>query len=105
MKSPRPATLIAVTLGIAGGIVLGLRPWQVFLQERTDLAEKKQELNGLQSQRATLERESAGMKSDPGMERRVREAGYRKKGEKDLEPIGEPETTNAAPHSDVSESH
>ena len=86
VKNPRPAILVATMLGIAGGIVLGVRPWRAYLDEREGVAESRLELRTAREERARLERAAAASRSSVGKETTAREAGYGRKDETDLTP-------------------
>ena len=81
MRNPKPAILVAATLGIAGGIIFGLKPWRAYLTEREETAAVREELTGVRKERAALEREAAEMRSEGGKEERARKEGYSGKGE------------------------
>ena len=91
MPNPKPAILVAVALGVAAGIVVSVKPWAAYMEQREERAAVQAELNEVQLERQRLEIEEAKSRSDVGRETKAREAGFRAKHEQDLELAPEPE--------------
>ncbi len=84
MANPKPAILAAVALGIAAGIVVSVKPWAAYVEQREERANVQSELDAVRAERKRLEIEEAKSRSEVGRETKARDAGYRAKDERDL---------------------
>ena len=84
MANPKPAILVSVAFGVAAGIVMSVKPWSAYLDQRDEAAAVRQELKDARAERARLEREEAKTRTHVGRETKAREANYRNPNERDL---------------------
>ena len=74
-----------VVAAIAAGLYLSRKPWQVYGEQRNNLADIKAEMREAEAERERMLREKMDLSSPLGKERRIRDAGALKKGEKYVE--------------------
>jgi len=86
MKSKLIWNLAIVGVAIVTGIMLSLKPWQVYNDQRKLAAEAVSDMRVAEGKRAELTRQRAKYESAIGREELARKQGYRRP---DETPIGE----------------
>ncbi|MFN3729663.1 MAG: hypothetical protein ACK4XJ_08135 [Fimbriimonadaceae bacterium] len=76
--------LLFLGAAIACGVLLSLKPWQVYAHERAKTNQMVSEMRDIEQRRAELLSQKARMESPTGREELAREAGYRRADEKPL---------------------
>lgn len=73
--------LAFAALGLAGGVLASLRPWQIYRQEAGQQAAAQTEMRKVQAEHKELLQQQAKLDSGLGREELARERGYRKPNE------------------------
>ncbi|MEZ0327222.1 MAG: hypothetical protein ACAH95_15085 [Fimbriimonas sp.] len=75
---------LIVVIAVSAGLALSRKPWQVYQEQRKAADEQIAEMEKSEATREALVRQDAKLKSSVGREELVRDAGYRKPGERPL---------------------
>ena len=86
MKNKRIWSFLFVGSAIAAGIVLSLKPWQVYADQRSLANQKIEEMRVAEANRTKLLEKKVRMSNATGREEIARNYGYVGPGERPLEP-------------------
>lgn len=75
-----------LTLAVAFGVLLSLKPWEQYREQRQETDEAVSQMRDAERERADLIRERMRYESPAGREQLARERGYRRPGEQSLDP-------------------
>lgn len=74
-----------LTLAVAVGVFLSLKPWEQYREQRQETDEAVSQMKDAERERADLIRERMRYESPAGREQLARERGYRRAGEQSLD--------------------
>jgi hypothetical protein len=81
MKRKRIWDFVFVAAAIGTGVVLSLKPWKVYVEQRKMANEKVSEMQEAENSRAKLMEQKYRLESSTGREETARKYGYMKPGE------------------------
>lgn len=84
MRSSRWLNLSIVAVAIVVGLVLSVKPWRVFGEQRAVASSQSRDMRESERRQAELERLAAERSSTLGQEEQAREQGYLGPGEEPL---------------------
>lgn len=78
MKANRIWTAALVSAGLLTGILLSVRPWKVFTEQRAKTEEAQRKMHDAEQRRVDLTREKAHIEGTLGREQAARDLGFTK---------------------------
>lgn len=86
MKQRRIWNIAIVTVALATGIALSIRPWDAYFKQRALSDAQIQQMQSAERDRADLSRQKARVENPTGMEALARQQGFHKPGEIPVDP-------------------
>ncbi len=86
MKQRRLWNIAIVTVALAAGIAMSVRPWEAFFKQRSLTDAQVGQMQSAERERAELSRVKAQVENPTGQEKLAREQNFRRPGEIPVEP-------------------